>query len=344
MNGVVFFNQLYGKMICFAGNHFPKLDLSATETLEASYSSVVFFDQCDFFVLQEMFNLFPAPLDVCLVGCVSFESVEKLLALQKNGKVRKILVSIADVYNIFPYADIMVGAERWENWGTPDGLLELDLSVSNVGDIQKLRPPIDDIVDEILKHNPTGDLEKILLVDLWFQKNVQYIKDRESQAQGRIYLCEGMNRESQAEDVIMHHFGRCEDIAFTAAMILNHPKICVPCRQVSVARAGFNHSWNIITLDGVDYYTDFTHNITRNPNLVSNALKARSYCPQFTLLGLRDAFAKYGTTEEYPSDCFSIESYDRQKIDETLKRFVSEGIPLSWDDHLVMDSVLLSQG
>lgn len=341
MNGAVHYITMCGKLICFFGDRFPTTDLSAVEASTVSYSSLVFFQQRDFFALEDKLPHIPAPVDVCLVGCVSTELLEYLQELQKAGRIRRTLVSIADVYKALPFTDVSVGAEKWDNMGTPDGLCELDYSVVNVGDVQKLLPSIEHIVDEIAGYRPTSDLERILLVDLWLQRNVQYIKGRESQAQGGIYLCEDMNRESLAEDVILHHFGRCEDIAFTAAMILNHPRISVPCRQVSASRIGFNHSWNIITLEESDYYTDFTHNITRNPDLVPNALKARSYSPQFTLLGVRDALSKYGTTNEYHNDYFSIESYDRAKIEITLNKLTSMGISLSWDDHLVMDSILL---
>ena len=74
------------------------------------------------------------------------------------------------------------------------------------------------------------------------QKHVQYIAGQESLGVDGTYICDGIDRESRVTDVLKNHFGRCEDIAFSAALVLNHPQIAVPCRQVSAVRDSFNHS------------------------------------------------------------------------------------------------------
>lgn len=336
MHGIVF-EPISGGTACFIDDRFPELNKNnAIANTKTSYTRLVFFKETCLYDCIGHIADFPGKVDICLIGCASKTLLNTLTDMQQQGIIRQIILSLLDVYGSLDYDGLLIGTERWDYFGTPDGLAFLDLSIQKISDVKRLLSAIDSIVESILLFNPCNDLEKIIAVDLWFQKNVQYIQGKESFAIDGVYICDTIDRDSRAEDVILHRFGACGDIAFTAAMVLNHPKINVPCRQVSSVRQdGFNHSWNIVTCRHSDYYIDFTHNITRNPNRVPQALKAKSYSFKFTLLGLNDAEFKYGTTTAYSHDNISPDSFNRNHIQQLLHSYASRGISLSWDESVV---------
>lgn len=94
--------------------------------------------------------------------------------------------------------------------------------------------------------------------------------------------------------------------------------------------------------NGNECYTEFTHNITRNPHRASGALRAAPYSYQFTLLGINDATGKYGTTELYSSKDIFLDSPDRDEIMTTALSLRSRDVlKTKWDPSPIIPSVFV---
>ena len=76
------------------------------------------------------------------------------------------------------------------------------------------------ICGEILNLN-LDNLETIIWIDNWIQKNVQYIKNKETVALGKRYICSQIDCQATVPDVLLRHYGVCEDIAVSIATILS---------------------------------------------------------------------------------------------------------------------------
>ena len=265
--------------------------------------------------------------------------------LKKHFQIESISVPVSEFFNYLAQDNYNLGLEKWdEGYGSPHGIECVEDQLCTIGDNKKLIPYVDKIINDLLKFNIKTDIEKIVYVDLWIQKNIQYIVGRESKrtvnGKKEVYICESIDDESRIDDVLINHFGRCQDIAFSVALILNHPKIDIKCRQVANSSKDINHSWNIVTINGADYIMDFTRNITRNPNQVSGALKAFAYNPMFTLLGKDDVEPYYSQNKAYDTHNISNESVDRTLIHEAVEKFKAQGVETNWGDFLVVDSYL----
>lgn len=225
----------------------------------------------------------------------------------------------------------------------PDSLHPYDDTARQVLDINDLLLKAGTIAKSIAAMSPVSDLEKTLLVDAWIQQNIQYATGKESSVDGGVSICESISAPSNVHDPLLHGYGRCEDIALTTALILNHPVLGIHCRQVGAFRSnGFNYSWNIVNYNGNEYYTEFTHNITRNPHRASGALRAAPYSYQFTLLGINDATGKYGTTELYSSKDIFLDSLDRDEIMTTALSLQSRDVlKTKWDPSPIIPSVFV---
>ncbi len=273
---------------------------------------------------------------ISLSGCGSTDVFRDLLKMKADGLVEEIVISPDVLFKALDYPDLWIGAESWSKANNDGRLVPLDYAFSNgkmiaftVGNARNLLNQADEVIDWIENSSPESELDKVLLLDLWFQKNIQYIKGRESIAGGKTYVCEEISRESQTEDVLLSHFGVCADIAFTACLILNHPRMNIYCRQIHSEEQ--QHSWNVIKLNEKEFYTDFTHNITRNPYRLSETLMTTAYCCDNTLLGKTEACVKYGVPSDYTGIDLSDISYSRVDINNCLQRFRIGGINLTWN-------------
>lgn len=336
-----------GCFVCFIGqcDHEVFID-EIIKRSEATYTNLVFFDGNDCKSLTNIISShnFPSPVDISIINNVSENTIASLRELKSKKIIRNIYISALGVYYILPHQDVYYGVERWDYMGTPEPLMILDCSVQTCTQIHVLIKTVESIVQSILQFKPKNDIEKILMTDIWFQRYIQYVKDRKSPACGGMYICDEIQRQSQADDVFRNHYGRCEDIAFSVSLVLNHPQINVDCRQVTASRNdGFNHSWNIVCCDGKEYYLDVTHNITCSPNRIPGSLKSNSYNTQFTLLGINESKVKYGVTKEYEHKNISVSSYDRDKINTILEDMVNRNMTqLTWDEPLVTKSRFIS--
>ena len=260
--------------------------------------------------------------------------------IQDIFSIDSVSVPIAEIYNYLDEDEYRVGIEQWVYLYGSIGSIEcIDRKLQKIYDCKKLIPYAEKIADSILDYNPQNVIEKVVLFDLWIQKHIQYIKKKESKRGDEVYICADFEKsEADADDVLLNHFGRCQDIAFTAALVLNHPKLNVACRQISSVSC--NHSWNIITCNDLEYYTDFTHNITRNPYQVQGALKAYAYCPQFTLLGRKETQREYVNSDIYDTSNVAEESVSREFIIKAAEKFKALGVETKWGAFLVKDSYL----
>ena len=122
-------------------------------------------------------------------------------------------------------------------------------------------------------------LETVIWLDNWFQKNIQYIKDNRSFCNGDVFICPEIKKQAKVTDVFLNHFGTCEDISISIAVVLQ--SLGIPCEVVG----GEGHAWLLVKLDDSFYIWDCTHNITRNEHRMQQALKAEKYSSKFTLIG-----------------------------------------------------------
>lgn len=94
-------------------------------------------------------------------------------------------------------------------------------------DFVKVLPYAEEIVEEISALQLTT-VEKIIWIDNWVQANIQYIKNHETTAaNGCKFVCDSIKRESNMPNVLKNHYGVCEDIATSIAIILKNFTLCV---------------------------------------------------------------------------------------------------------------------
>ena len=331
-----------GGLVCFFSNEFLDNKENSEALTNSIYTRLVFLDGANESIIPCVNAAsFPGKIDICFCN-PNIKGLAEAIELRKQDRIRNIFITPNCVYtNSEP--DFLMGYECWDNVWAPDSLHPYDDTARQVLDINDLLLKAGTIAKTIAAMSPVSDLEKILLVDAWIQQNIQYATGRESSADGGVYICESISAPSNVHDPLLHGYGRCEDIALTAALILNHPVLGIHCRQVGASRSnGFNHSWNIVNCNGNEYYTDFTHNITRNPHRASGALRATSYSYQFTLLGINDAAGKYGTTELYSCKDISLDSLDREEIMTTALSLQSRDVlKTKWDPSPIIPSVFV---
>ena len=131
------------------------------------------------------------------------------------------------------------------------------------------------------------DLEKVVAVDCFLQRNVQYVYYGPTKIGDYVYktpkqhgICE------KPIDAINNKFGICEDYAALMALLLNNPTANIQCYEIS----RFNHAWNDIVIGGKTYVHDTTRNVTRGKNRFENALQATDYNHDATLSTAKDLF------------------------------------------------------
>lgn len=343
MNHKIVNNQC-GGLIYFFSREYSESSSEIDMSDDAIYSRIVFIDNVEESIIPYFQSMsFPGKIDVCFCD-VNTKGVIDALHLRENNKIHDIVITPNCIYSLRD-TSFLLGYENWNNSWAPDALQPFDMSAQRVLDIYDLVEQAGNIANTIASSKPTSDLEKIVLTDAWIQKNIQYATGKESSADGGIYVCESIKKDSNVHDPFLHGFGRCEDIALVATLILEHPALGVHCRQVRVSRNDeFNHSWNIVTCNGKEYYTDFTHNITKNPNRAIGALRATSYSYQFTLLGIEDAADKYGTTVFYKNKTISPSSLDREEIETAIQRLKHRGvIETSWNSKPIIPSYFVKK-
>lgn len=179
---------------------------------------------------------------------------------------------------------------------------------------KSILPKAHTICNEIQIQN-MNELETIVWIDNWFQTHVQYVKNYETSANGKKYICPSIVKQAIVPDVLLHHYGVCEDIAVSIATLLSLLKI-----EHSIVQWR-NHAWLLVKLkDTDDYYIwDCTRNITRNKNMCEHALKATSYTSKYTLVGALEYPGEYIINAPL-MPVLADDSYSRGIIDDALRK------------------------
>lgn len=221
-------------------------------------------------------------------------------------------VSIATKYKIPD--DCFVGAMKFDD--STVSVQSFNAASLNYSQYKRILPEAQRLADHVTKLI-LDPVETVIWLDNWFQNNIQYIKDNKTHAFGKTYVCEAVTEEAIVPDVLLRHYGTCEDIASSLATILDLLGIK---NTVIQARA---HAWILVRINGDNYIWDCTHNITRNPNMAEGALKALSYCCKYTLIGLSK------NTEDYYIDSpfvppVSETDYPRDLIEKTKQELIKK--------------------
>lgn len=183
--------------------------------------------------------------------------------------------------------------------------------------LEKLKEIIQSVDSEEL-----SDLDKCILVSNYLQSKVQYVEGGLKSHADKVYIIEADEEEvtskkvGSIESVINENYGLCMAIANTTTLLLNNPIMNVNVRSLY----GDSHVWNIVTIDGKQYYVDNTWAITRNKNRVEEALKAASFCDDYLLFGT----ATSNVLGHHNSLCYYIgeieqEDYSREDIKEHVR-------------------------
>ena len=164
---------------------------------------------------------------------------------------------------------------------------------------------IKEIVESLNTSN-LNDIDKCILISNYLQSKVQFKKDfGENHLSGKI------------ETVINKNYGVCTGIASATTLLLNNPIFNVNVRNV----CGTSHEWNAALIKGKNYFIDNTWNITRNPNKLSNILKASDFTDKYLLFGMDklNSLESHDLKTYIPKD-ISDEDYNRIKIDKECKK------------------------
>lgn len=207
---------------------------------------------------------------------------------------------------------------------------------------QELPNMINGIVDEIFGKLPMeelDDVDKSVLVSNWIQRKMQFIEGRKSWVQGKKYICDEFNfNNGDVHDMltaIQHNYGVCSAFAGLSVALLNNPRVNCKCNLVFSMEGG--HTYFVQHVDGKQYVVDNTWGITRNPNKMGEALKAKSFSDEYLLIGndklnenedIRIHHISYGCHKYEIAD----ESISRERILQSIEKLKGFGVNFSYDD------------
>ena len=338
-------NSCVGASFLYLSKKYPKTNYRGCISKDSKQIAIIVLDEAsitDLFILindKEVLQKYKSRIDINLGVDFDKNQLERIIKLDSENSIRSIRIPSQFVYKYKYYRNLEVGAELWDYYGTPAGFEVVDESVRTVQSILELMPKVEEVVNYILSRNPDSDLEKILLLDYWMQRHIQYIKAKETKGIDGIYVCNSIESEAVVSDVLLNHYGRCADIAFAAAIILNHPELNITCRLVTSNKN--NHSWNIVLCGEDEYFMDFTRNITRNKKRRRDAIQAVSYSTNYTLLGKNNdiVIEEYGISDIYDCSRVSPNDYNREIMTQKVKHLIDSGaMQAEWQAVPVMPS------
>ena len=203
---------------------------------------------------------------------------------------------------------------------------------TSYGEFKRIIPKAEAIKREIDSKMLSTPLQKVLYVDNWMQKHIQYIKSGSFDELGEHFEYPQVTDEAVVTDVLTRHYGVCEDISASVATIMNLLGV-----DTEVVGSG-NHAWNVIRIGGEWYVWDCTRNITRNENKVPKELKATKYGRNFLLRGSNwpefddNKYIKYGALYEAVSE----DDYPRSEIEDCISEMTRKGlIKTSYGENIV---------
>ena len=153
---------------------------------------------------------------------------------------------------------------------------------------------IRDIIADLKSTGKYSELQIIILVSAYLQKNVEYLGANKERGPKYTAIVDdpvdGLDDEvGLVETVLFKKYGLCTGIANSTTLLLNNPEFNIDCRTV------FNkgHAFNIVKFGGKYYYLDNTWGITRSSKEFEKAVKPVSFNSRFILFGQK-TYEQYG--------------------------------------------------
>lgn len=174
---------------------------------------------------------------------------------------------------------------------------------------------IKDIIAYLKSLGHFNDLQIIILVSNYLQKNVEYLAENVDTT-GRYTAIvdnpiEGLEDEvGLVETVLFKKFGLCTGISNATTLLLNNPTFKIDARSVF----NLNHAFNIIKYNGKYYFLDNTWAITRSPKEFAKATKPVEFNPLFILFGKK--YFDYAGNNIFLCDNPNIELVEHNGIKE----------------------------
>ena len=145
---------------------------------------------------------------------------------------------------------------------------------------------IRDIISYLKSLGKFNDLQIIILVANYLQKNVEYLTGNHDEDNQMIYKLDKFipNIEDEVglvETVLFKKFGLCTGISNATTILLNNPEFRIDTRTI------FNeeHALNIVKYNGEYYFLDNTWGITRSKREMTKAIKPLEFNPNYILYG-----------------------------------------------------------
>lgn len=118
---------------------------------------------------------------------------------------------------------------------------------------------IKEIINSINTKSLT-DLDKCILVSNYLQSKVQFVESGLKSYADKVYIVDAnledvtSKKVGSISTIINENYGLCMAIANTTTLLLNNPILNLNVRSVY----GDSHVWNVIIIDGKQYYIDNT--------------------------------------------------------------------------------------
>ena len=191
---------------------------------------------------------------------------------------------------------------------------------------------IKSIIDAIYGNVETNELtilDKCILVSNYLQSKVQYVLHGLKTYADKVYIVDADESEVTREKVgslntvLDENYGLCMAIANATTLLLNNPIMNVNIRSIF----GEDHVWNVVIVDGKQYYIDNTWLITRNKNRVEGALKATRFSDEYLLFGEEKALKiDHHKAESYINGKLEQMDFDREKINEAVMKLTKKNM------------------
>jgi hypothetical protein len=149
-------------------------------------------------------------------------------------------------------------------------------------DLKKIK----EIIVDLKSQGNFTDLQIIILVANYLQKNTEYVCENYFEDNKTIYKLDTYvpNIEDEVgliETILLKKYGLCTGIANATTLLLNNTEFNIDARTI----ANHNHALNIVRLDNQYYFIDNTWGITRSPKEFEKAKKTLFFNSRFLLFG-----------------------------------------------------------
>ena len=164
-----------GAFLAFFGVQFEEDDLQiVVSKSNGVYAILVFFDESSIEEIVNSCERYFGKINICFCGNNLEAVYDDLVKLKRSGRIRSIIIPPELVYSEVDLKEVEVGYEEWNEFGLPGGLKLLDTGTFKASDIIAVKPYIERAIDDLMKYNPSSELETILLLDIWFQRGIQF--------------------------------------------------------------------------------------------------------------------------------------------------------------------------